>query len=257
MRILLIALSTLALLVGWAAAEVPTTMNYQGQLNDSEGNPVVDGNYSVTFSLYDVPSGGTDIWTENRTIETANGLFSIILGAINPITSVMVESAPRYLGITVEGDPEQLPRVELTSVPFALTAMSTSISIPAGPQADTLWLCPYFGSRKVTTTTYHQTRIYFLNPNDVSADVTLTFYDGLGNMIDQCVLQCGANRIRVWNSTGPSVCQNAAPDDSWVQGWFKLQSDQPIMPWGFYSENTDLSGGYGVAFSAALTFYTR
>ena len=116
-------------------AAVPTTMNYQGQLNDSEGNPVADGSYSVTFSLYDVPSGGTELWTESRTIETINGLFSIILGSINPITSAVVESAPRYLGITVEGDPEQFPRTELTSVPFALT--TTSMSGPAGPQADT------------------------------------------------------------------------------------------------------------------------
>jgi len=254
MRILLIALLTLALVVGWAAAEVPTTMNYQGQLNDSDGNPVVDSNYSVTFSLYDVPSGDTAIWIENRTIETTNGLFSIILGTINPITSTMVESAPRYLGIAVAGESEQLPRIELTSVPFALTATSTSI--PAGAQADTLWLCPYFGSQKAAGTTYRQTRIYFLNPNDVSADVTLTFYGLTGNIIDQCTLQCGANRIRIWDSTGPSVCQNAAPDDLWVHGWFSIQSDQPIMPWGFYSENTDQSSGAGVDFSATLTFYT-
>ena len=253
MRILLVALSTLALLIGWAAAEVPTTMNYQGRLNDSEGNPVVEGNYSVAFSLYNAPSGGTEIWTENRNVETANGFFSIILGTINPITSVIVESAPRYLGIAVEGESEQLPRTELTSVPFALTATSTPI--PAGPRADTLWLCPYFGSYKVSGVSYRRTSIYCLNPNDVSTDITLTFYDLSGNMVDQCVLQCGANRIRIWDSTGPSVCQNAAPDDFWVQGWFTLQADQPIMPWGFYTESTDNSSGYGVANSATLTFY--
>jgi len=251
-------LMTIALVLTFSVsilAAVPTTMNYQGQLNDSEGNPVADGSYSVVFSLYDVPSGGTEIWTENRTIETTDGLFSIVLGSINPITSVVVESAPRYLGITVEGDPELFPRTELTSVPFALT--TTSMSIPAGPQADTLWLCPYFGSYKVGTTAYHHTHIYFLNPNDVSTDVTLTFYDLSGNMVDQCVITCASNRIKTWISTGPSACQNAAPDDSWVQGWFKLESDQPIMPWGFYMQNTDLSSGNGIAYSAALTFYTR
>ena len=59
-----------------AQAAVPTLINYQGYLTDSGGNPVADGDYSITFSLYTVASGGSSEWTETQTVTVAGGVAS-------------------------------------------------------------------------------------------------------------------------------------------------------------------------------------
>jgi hypothetical protein len=48
-------------------ADVPTLINYQGVLQDSEGNPVTEP-VNVTFTIYDSPSDGTQIWKRRRWI---------------------------------------------------------------------------------------------------------------------------------------------------------------------------------------------
>ena len=39
-------------------ATVPDQINYQGYLTDTDGSPVPDGTYTMTFSLYDAFEGG-------------------------------------------------------------------------------------------------------------------------------------------------------------------------------------------------------
>ena len=39
------------------SAEVPQTINYQGRLTDSLGNPVPDGNYQITFNIWNWDAG--------------------------------------------------------------------------------------------------------------------------------------------------------------------------------------------------------
>jgi len=39
-------------------------LSYQGRLTNSNGVPVADGNYDITFKIYDALSGGTLLWTE-------------------------------------------------------------------------------------------------------------------------------------------------------------------------------------------------
>lgn len=38
--------------------QVPKTLSYQGVLTDDEGTAVPDGDYDLTFHIYDVASGG-------------------------------------------------------------------------------------------------------------------------------------------------------------------------------------------------------
>jgi len=42
-------------------ATMPSTLSYQGVLQDGAGNPVPDGNYSLTFRIYSVSTGGTSL----------------------------------------------------------------------------------------------------------------------------------------------------------------------------------------------------
>jgi hypothetical protein len=111
---------------GLAAAEPlasTNTISYQGRLTDASGNPI-NTPVSLTFRLYDVPSGGSPLWTEVHSgVPVNNGLFSVLLGSINVIPSSLFTSRPTfYLGVTVGADPEMTPREQIASSAYAFAA---------------------------------------------------------------------------------------------------------------------------------------
>lgn len=54
----------LVISTGIALGQVPQLINYQGVLIDpATGLPAPDDTYTITFSIYDVASGGSAIWT--------------------------------------------------------------------------------------------------------------------------------------------------------------------------------------------------
>jgi len=104
------------------ASSVPTMISYQGQLLDSGGNPVPDGTYSMTFKLYDVPSGGTAFWEETHpNVQVTDGLFNVLLGVYIPFEPDDF-TGTTYLGVTVESDPEMTPKQQIVSVGYAFRA---------------------------------------------------------------------------------------------------------------------------------------
>jgi len=106
----------LSLLVGTLLATIPHIMNYQGRITDSSGNPVSDGNYQITFRIYDLATGGTPLWEETDTVSVQKGLFNIVLGSKIPIN--LSFNKDYWLGIQVENDQEMTPRHKLTSVGY-------------------------------------------------------------------------------------------------------------------------------------------
>jgi len=117
----------IALLVvpAWAAdepdVEVPQLINYQGYLTDKDTSEPITGSIDITFSLYDLSSGGSALWAETQSVSINDGLFNILLGGINPFDADDF-SGDRWLGIRVDTDPEMTPRQQITSVAFALVA---------------------------------------------------------------------------------------------------------------------------------------
>ena len=51
-----------------AAAAVPQLINYQGWLTENGVNPVADGDYSLTFKIYNDSTAGTVLWTETQVV---------------------------------------------------------------------------------------------------------------------------------------------------------------------------------------------
>jgi microcystin-dependent protein len=107
---------------------IPQLINYQGTLMGTSGNPVADGQYGVVFNIYDVPTGGTSLWTEtwNNTtvpVTTIKGIFNVLLGTYTPIPLSFFNDHPvTYLGIKVGNDSEMAPRQRISSVAYAFTA---------------------------------------------------------------------------------------------------------------------------------------
>ncbi len=60
----------------------PTLINYQGLLtNPGTGAPVADGDYSITFRIFDAPTGPAQLWLETQTVAVSGGLFNVLLGS--------------------------------------------------------------------------------------------------------------------------------------------------------------------------------
>ncbi|MGC9314642.1 MAG: beta strand repeat-containing protein [bacterium] len=111
----------IVLLLSTLIAQVPQTFNYQGKLTDPAG-VAVDSPVDIVFSIYDTPTGGTPLWTENHTAVSVNkGLFDVILGTITPLN--LPFSEPYYIQLSVEGEILS-PRTPLNSVPYSLMADS-------------------------------------------------------------------------------------------------------------------------------------
>ncbi|MDC1068277.1 hypothetical protein OAQ99_03855 [Candidatus Kapabacteria bacterium] len=47
------------MLIITAIAQSPQTLNYQGYLTDSSGDPVADGNQAISFRIYNVATAGS------------------------------------------------------------------------------------------------------------------------------------------------------------------------------------------------------
>lgn len=107
------------IMVSFVIAEVPQLISYQGRLTNSLGDPVTDGIYSVTFTIYDSEVGGNSKWSEVCDITTKDGLFSAFLGSINPLGNTVFSEPSRYLGIKVGADAELSPRWRLASAAYA------------------------------------------------------------------------------------------------------------------------------------------
>ena len=100
-------------------AAPPSIISYQGYLNDGAGKPVTTAT-NLTFSLYSTASGVGPVWTENRSVNPANGVYSIGLGEVTPL--MVSFSRQYYLGTQVGTDPELRPLQMLMAVPYALHA---------------------------------------------------------------------------------------------------------------------------------------
>lgn len=107
----------------YAAVGINKQINFQGKLVNSNGTNVTDGGYSVVFSLYNVASGGSAIWTETDTVTTTTGIFQVALGATTAFPgNVDFNSDSLYLGIKVGTDAEMTPRIRFAAVPYAFNA---------------------------------------------------------------------------------------------------------------------------------------
>ncbi len=124
MRSIFLLLGVALVVVSAAIAGVPPQISYQGMLFDSDDSPVT-GTHDLTFSLYDTPVGGTAIWTETQnSLQFTNGQFATYLGAVTPIDVSHFTDSLRWLGISVDGEPELSPRLQFFTVPFAYKVAS-------------------------------------------------------------------------------------------------------------------------------------
>ncbi len=119
-----------------ATAGINDKINFQGKLTNTDGTNVTDGSaYELVFKLYNVSSGGSNIWTETQTAQTVtNGVFQVQLGSVTSLSTVDFNNTALYLGIQVTknaaggatGDSEMTPRLQFAAVPYAFNAQKVN-----------------------------------------------------------------------------------------------------------------------------------
>ncbi|HVP57037.1 MAG TPA: hypothetical protein VMU02_02980, partial [bacterium] len=133
----LMMLGLVLVLAGPGAARVPREINYQGKLTDAQGQPLA-GSHSVVFAIYDALSGGTQLWSEARTVNSdSTGVFAVVLGASTPIEVAFTGDA--WLQVEVDGKALS-PRRPMVSVPYAFNAEAVNgIGASATPAPNSLY----------------------------------------------------------------------------------------------------------------------
>jgi len=143
---------------------VPQLINYQGRLTGTDGNAVADGEYLITFTIWDdslseAPSNRKWI-SPDCPVLVINGLFNCQLGSRESLPPwTMTNEADLWLGIKVGDDPELSPRTRLSSAPYAYKAWQAdyakyadSAGILAGGNPSSGWVDDGAFVRLETTT---------------------------------------------------------------------------------------------------------
>lgn len=100
-------------------AQIPRVISYQGLLLGSNEQPVPEGNYKLTFKIYD--DSNNLLWTEaHHQVFVSGGLFHVMLGTMMPLN--LLFDRPYFLGLQVGSEPELQPRMLLTSAAYSLNS---------------------------------------------------------------------------------------------------------------------------------------
>lgn len=105
-------------------------LGIQGILKKANGNAVDDGTYNLTFKLYTVADGGSAIWTEVQPdVDVVGGIYTATLGSITALNVPFNQTY--YLGVSVGATAEMLPRIQLTTAPYALSLIGNTNQFPS------------------------------------------------------------------------------------------------------------------------------
>lgn len=126
-------LLTSAMLLGISvSSNAQATLSVQGIVKKSNGVALEDGEYSMTFRMYAVAAPTVVLWTEAiPNVDVISGIYSVILGEITPLDLAFNEDYE--LGVSI-GSQEMLPRIKLTSAPYALALRGETNQFPSTGQ---------------------------------------------------------------------------------------------------------------------------
>ncbi len=106
---------------------VPNLINFQGRLTDASNNPVADGSHTVNFTIWTLPSGGSNVWTENTSQSTSGGLFTHNLGSVTALPQTLFQDYDS-LFLQIQADGQIItPRIKLTSTPYTRLANNLEV----------------------------------------------------------------------------------------------------------------------------------
>jgi hypothetical protein len=99
-----------------AQVHAQASLSFQGALQKASGANFDDGEYAMTFRLYESETGGSAVWSETQdAVDVLGGVFNTLLGQVNPLNAAFDKTY--FLGISVNYGVEMVPRIRLTASP--------------------------------------------------------------------------------------------------------------------------------------------
>ncbi len=88
-------------------AATPTTLSYEGRLTDKDGGPLT-GLFNMRFSICADADAAITVWgpEERPAIRVSNGVFSVRVGDVLPITAPVFSQPLRYLRVEIANPPD-------------------------------------------------------------------------------------------------------------------------------------------------------
>ena len=104
------------------AKSVIHELNYQGWLSRASDTTAISDTVTMTFRIYNVPTGGIALWTETHpNVQVDKGIFNILLGSISALPGSIFTGTALWIE-TQAGTDVLLPRKKLVSVGYAIKA---------------------------------------------------------------------------------------------------------------------------------------
>ena len=134
----------LTVIFTFLSAAVPGKIPVQGTLMDKDGNLISDDAAQIIFIIYDAETDGNELWREERTLFVEKGKLAVYLGEIEPVTAEKIGGQEElWLSVTYGG--EEMSRIQLGSVPYALEAQTAHSAEAIGKYTETT-LDDYFSA---------------------------------------------------------------------------------------------------------------
>ena len=133
----LVCLVVILVSLNFAYADVPKMINYQGKITTPQG-ALIDTTVSMTFSIYADPLGmPPSLWGETQdSVKVQYGVFSVLIGSVNPIPDSVFDGNVRYLALKVGSDAVMMPLRPIVSVGYAYHSSTADTAYFAMPDAD-------------------------------------------------------------------------------------------------------------------------
>ena len=125
------AIPTILCLFASSAHAVPGQFTHQGRLLADDRTPMT-GEATIRFRVTNAETGGTVLWEEELTVLLNNGFYAAVLGVDeteNPLDTTVLQQAPVWLELQLDGEPAMFPRSPVHAVPYAtISTVAGSVS---------------------------------------------------------------------------------------------------------------------------------
>jgi hypothetical protein len=142
MKPLLLLLSVIFFTINGLLAQVPQGIPYQAAARGANGQPLVNTNVIIRFSIIDSIATGTTVYQETHSATTNTvGLFSVNVGLGTPVTGTFagINWGKNFKFMKVELDPSgtgsnytDLGTQQMMSVPYSLYSATSGSTQSSG-----------------------------------------------------------------------------------------------------------------------------
>ncbi len=195
-----------------SSGPVPRVINITGVFQPVDGQPLRSLE-TVTLAIYTDQTGGAPLWqeTQNVVIDT-KGRYAMLVGAASAegIPETVLAAGAQWLGTTFNRQGEvEGPRVQLTSVPYALRAADADTL--GGRPASAYLLAPSGATTKGATSSATDTA---QSKSAQSNATTEAIQTGTTNMVAKYVNTTDVGNSAIFESGGLVGINTTAPTDA-------------------------------------------